>query len=59
MTAEFPYFYAWKNNEVRAALVWRPCRVVARGSLGAVLIEFEDGRRMVTSRRTLRRVHHG
>lgn len=54
-TAECPYIYAWKNNEVRAAMFRRPCRVVARGSLGSVLIEFEDGRRTVTSRRALRK----
>lgn len=33
----------------------RPCRVVARGSLNSVLIEFADGTRAVTSRFAVRR----
>lgn len=51
----FTHVYAWRNNEKRAALFGRPCRVVARGRMGSVLIEFEDGRREVVSRRALRR----
>jgi hypothetical protein len=31
------------------------CRVVARGGLGSVLVEFEDGFRVVTSRYAVRR----
>ena len=32
------------------------CRVVARGSMNSVLVEFEDGYRAVTSRYAVRRV---
>lgn len=50
------HYYAWRNNEKRAGLFRRPCRVVARGALGSVLIEFEDGGREVVSRWALRRL---
>jgi hypothetical protein len=49
------YVYAWRNNDRRAALWGRRCRIVASGSLGTVLVEFEDGERVTTSRRALRR----
>lgn len=34
----------------------QPCRVVARGRMGAVLIEFADGWRAVVSRWAVRRL---
>lgn len=48
--------YAWRNNEKRARLFKRPCRIVAAGKLGSVMIEFEDGGREIVSRRALRRL---
>ena len=54
MTA-FDHIYVWGNNERRARLRGRRCRILARGSLGSVLVEFEDGERVVTSRRAVRR----
>jgi hypothetical protein len=49
------HIYAWGNNPRRAALKGRPCRIVARGSrLRSVLIEFENGERVVTSERAVR-----
>lgn len=51
----YPYYFAWKNNPLRATLYRRPCRVVARGGMNSVLVEFEDGRRVVTSRNALRK----
>ena len=53
--AKYSHYYAWKNNEKRTRLFRQPCRVVARGSMNSVLIEFEDGGREVVSRRALRR----
>mgnify|MGYP003440862937 CR=1 FL=1 len=47
------HVYRWKK--------WRPewfgrrCRVVARGKLNSVLIEFADGERTITSRYAIRR----
>jgi len=52
----YPYVYAWKNNETRAKLYGRLCRVVARGKMNSILIEFENGEQVVTSRNAIRRV---
>jgi hypothetical protein len=49
------HIYAWRNNERRAELCGRRCRIVATGAMGTVLIEFENGERVTTSRRALRR----
>lgn len=46
--------YAWGNNEKRATLKGRQCRVLAAGSLRSVLVEFEDGQTEIVSRRALR-----
>jgi hypothetical protein len=51
----FEYVFAWRNNPRRAALHGRRCRILASGSLGTVLVEFENGERVTTSRRALRR----
>lgn len=65
MPDEAPTFdrvYAWgagphgAPNPVRAAWKGRRCRVLAAGAMGSVLIERDDGARMVTSRRAVRRV---
>lgn len=55
MPTDYPYVYAWGNNDVRAALKGRPCRIVAMGKRNTVDLEFEDGIRIITSRRALRR----
>lgn len=52
---DFPYYFAWKNNGLRLALYRRPCRVLARGAMNSVLIEFEDGFQVVTSRNAVRK----
>ena len=47
---KYPFVYAWKNNERRSEFKDKPCRIIARGSrMHSVLIEFEDGQRIVTS----------
>jgi hypothetical protein len=33
----------------------QPCRVVARGAMNSILVEFGDGFRVVTSRHAVRR----
>ena len=48
--------YCWKNNEKRATLYGRECRVVARGTMNSILIEFADGQREVVSRYSVRRI---
>jgi len=34
----------------------QPCRVVATGQLNSVLVEFQDGHRVITSRYAVRRL---
>lgn len=46
--------YAWGNNEKRATLKGRTCRVIARGRMNSVLVEFENGQREITSRYAVR-----
>ena len=50
------HLYVWGNNEKRAALKGRACRVLARGRMNSILVEFEDGERVVTSRYAVRRI---
>ena len=48
--------FAWGNNERRAQLKGRPCRILVRSSrMHSVLVEFPGGERVVTSERALRR----
>jgi len=47
--------YRWGNNEKRATMKGRACRIVAKGKKGSVLIEFENGQREITSYRAIRR----
>ena len=50
------YRFAWRNNPRRAQLFGLRCRVIARGTMGSVLVEWESGARDIVSRRALRRV---
>lgn len=51
----YPYVYNWHNNEKRATLKGRHCRVLARGALNSALVEFENGQREIISRNALKR----
>ena len=44
------YVYVWRNNEKRARLYGRVCRVLARGGMNSALVEFENGQREIVSR---------
>ena len=54
MTQLLTHRYRWKK--------WlpdrtgQPCRVLARGKLGSILIEFADGCRVITSRWAVRKL---
>lgn len=50
------YVYGWGNNERRRQLQGRRCRIVARGSMRTVLVQFDDGDKVTTSIRALKRV---
>lgn len=51
---KYPYVFAWGNNPVRKERQYQRCRVLVRGALQSVLVEFEDGFLMVTSEKALR-----
>jgi len=51
------YRYVWANNERRASLKNRFCRILARGKMNTVLVEFIDnGEKITTSGRALSKV---
>lgn len=52
---KFPYRYAWGNNPVRAKLKGKRCRLLASGTMNTVALKFEDGMRVISSRRALRK----
>jgi hypothetical protein len=53
---DLTHIYCWGNNEKRAALKGRPCRIVAHAqTMRSVLVEFADGQREVVSFRALRK----
>jgi len=50
------HIYAWGNNSKRLAMKGRKCRIIARGRMNSIMIEFEDGQREIVSRRAIRRI---
>lgn len=55
VTDSLTHTYFWGNNEKRATMKGRPCRVIARGlSMRSVMVEFENGQREIVSYRALR-----
>jgi len=53
---EMKYIYHWGNNPKRATMKGRICKIVTSGKLCSVLIEFCDGQKEITSRRSLRKL---
>lgn len=52
----WPYVFHWKNNPEREKLFGKRCRIISEAKqLRSILIEFEDGKRVVVSQRALRR----
>jgi hypothetical protein len=58
MTAvAYPYRYVWKANAMRTLdRKGQLCRILSRGRMGSVMVEFEDGFRAIVSGNALRRV---
>lgn len=52
--ADYPIVWFWKSKLPERK--GRRCRVMAQGRLNSILVEFEDGFRVVTSRCAVRRV---
>src|SRR3990167_3810205 len=58
MTKDYPLVWFWRVQPWPGRCVDRKgqrCRVVCRGALNSVLVEFEDGYRVVTSRYAVRK----
>jgi hypothetical protein len=52
--AEFTHLWFWKSRlPARKGQHWR---VLARGRMNSILVEFEDGYRVVTSRYAVRKI---
>jgi len=52
------YLFAWGNNEKRASMKGRACRVVCRGTMNSAMVDFADnGQREVISRNALRKAN--
>lgn len=47
----FPYIFHWRREGRKD----QACRVLVRGKMNSVLVEFQDGFQMVTSRNAIRR----
>jgi hypothetical protein len=47
---DLPYIYQW-NREGRKG---QPCRLLVRGKMNSILVEFADGHQMVTSVNAIR-----
>lgn len=58
MAEDNPYYctheYVWGNNEKRATLKGRYCRILLKGGMRSVMVEFENGQREIVSHRALR-----
>lgn len=54
MPKQTHWTYKWGNNETRAEYKGKPCRLLAHGKKNSVLVEFEDGHKMITSRYALK-----
>ena len=52
---DYPYLYVWGNNEKRADMKGRRCRVIKRWNKNSALIEFVNGQRENVSRNALRK----
>ena len=53
------YRFSWKNNEKRALMYRRPCRLIAKGKMNSVLIEFTDnGQQEIVSGNSIRRINN-
>ena len=51
------YYWYWKKKLPERK--GQRCRVLARGKMNSILVEFEDGYQVITSRHAVRRVKEG
>ncbi|KKL83989.1 hypothetical protein LCGC14_1969190 [marine sediment metagenome] len=53
---DYPYYFRWGNNSKRATMKGRRCRVLARGKMNSIEIEFENGQKEIVGRYSIRKV---
>lgn len=52
---DYPLIWFWKANDMRRVdRKGQRCRVLVRGKRNSILVEFEDGYKVVTSRYAVR-----
>lgn len=51
---EYPYVYTWGNNSKRERMKGNRFRIIVRGGMNSVLVEFEGGQREIISRNAIR-----
>ena len=49
------YGYVWFWKSRLPDRIGQPCRIVARGKMNSILVEFSDGFRVITSRYAVRK----
>ena len=57
-TDRYDYIYVWGNNAKRRTLKGRRCRIVARGTMNSIEVEFENGKREIISGNAIRKKKH-
>jgi hypothetical protein len=55
MPNRWTHRYHWGNTPERARRKGQLCRIISRGARQSILVEFDDGYRMITSMRAVRR----
>lgn len=56
MKRHTPMTHTWRLNCRLPERKGHGCRVLARGTMGSIMIEFEDGVRYIVGWRTIRRI---
>ena len=51
------YKYIWGNNEKRKTFKNRNCKVITKGRMNSICVEFENGERVITSRYAVRKLN--
>jgi hypothetical protein len=50
----YPYVWFWRSRLPERK--GQPCRVIARGKRNSILVEFQDGYKVITSRYAVRKI---
>jgi len=56
---KYPYIFSWKNNEKRKTMYGRRCKIISRGKMNSIKIEFENGQQEIVSGNSIRKNKEG